>query len=669
MCDGSRRTGKASVWPAVPRLLRLTVALVLSLVFVRLLHLQLVVAPVVTHPESPLDIRSRRIPPRRGEIVTRDGIVLARTRAQTVIAVHYRVLQRPLDRRWLEAWFRGRYPELRGEARIAAATAEVARLIPRLAELTGVPEHVLQARAARIRRHVTRIKRVVARRLGLDSRRARQAQQGGGLLTRLLRLFAEPEPRALDPAAGLVIKEETWFYPLAAIEGREAVAEVLAHLEELPGVRIEQRSAREYPQGTLACHVVGYVTRRSRDAEGEFAGVSGVEAYYDGMLAGKPGELREQRRPDGSWEVLSGRPPRPGARLVLTIDSRLQRAAERFLAEACTNGLPESTGGAVLVMEASTGAIRAVASYPPFAPGMVTQANSSTSRRRGGAPLLARFHQAALPPGSLFKLVVALAALHSGAVDVREPIACRGYFGPDPNRHRCWIYAEHGKSHGLLTLPEAIGHSCNCYFFQLGVRLGAGRLTSMAELLGVGHRTGIDLAGENAGQLPRLPVAGGDRLPVDLLNVSIGQGELLVTPVQVARWTAAIVTGYLVRPHVSAGAFAPRERLPVSDEAREAILEGMRLAVVMPWGTAHAQLGRLPVPVRAKTGTSEAGTGPPHSWCVAILGEGESALVVVALVEHGGKGSERAASLVRQIVELITPDAAADRNQAVPRHR
>lgn len=638
------------VAPTVSRgriqLLRLAVVLPAVVILARVMHLQWVVAPVVRARQSELAVRTRPVPATRGTIRFRDGTIAAQSRSRVVIAVHYRALERPLRNEWLKrlASQSGQGPEQLRE--------QLLGLLPALAELTGTPLPQLEARASAIRWRVSRLREaVLARR---RSTAALPEPPVEGWLHRLATLFADarPRPRRADD---FVLKEETWYYPLVDLAHTRGAVELATRLSVLPAVRLEVRSTRTYPRHHLAAHAIGYVRSTGEDGTGGFEGVAGIEAEYDRVLAGTAGWLRESRRGDAPYRTAGGKAPVPGEDVRLTIDPRLQRLAERLLADVCRSG--QARSGAVVLMHAASGRLLVAASWPGYDPNVAVSGGSAWRRlvRDRRAPLMARYSQMILPPGSVFKPIVAVAALESGVVTADEQIVCRGYYGPDPGRFRCWI-AQDGGAHGPLTVEAALAQSCNVVFYELAVRLGPERLLRVARQFGLGTPTGIDLPGERSGKLPAFGPAGGNP-PVELLNCAIGQGTLLVTPVQVARWTAALINGgYLVRPSVTGRRAVLRTAVPVDHRTLSVVTAGMVRAVRSPRGTAHRALGGAAVPLGAKTGTAEVGPGRvPHAWCVAFFPVERPRWVVVVCLEHGGHGGETAAGLVKQMAEAAMP--------------
>jgi penicillin-binding protein 2 len=661
------------------RVLRLVLAIPFLAALARVVYLQAGVGEVLRARSELFTVQTRAFAPARAAIRLRSGEALAEDGFQVSVVVHYRYLQSPLDRNWLEREALRTLPaDARRDPRhrhraVAELQQQAVTLLPRLSAILGIPTSELAARASAIDQRVRRLKTHLLRRQppgGRGEHRFLLKPEPPSLWHRLTELFGEPQNRPVRPEPWEIAEEKT-YYEVARVQDPSRFVMLVAALDQLPGVRLQTQTQRLYPAGSLAAHVVGYVLPKGAEltdqvsslagSSGVVEGRAGVEGYYDAELRGQYGWVREAQWPDGSTRVLSGSPGAPGREVVLTLDRQLQPRAERWLAQTCqaASSLSHRASGAVLVMDVHTGALRAAASWPTFEPSDVSNPSGAFWRHAGATretALYSRFHQAALPPGSLFKTLVAAAALETGLIDPDQPLHCQGYLS-SPDRFRCWIYVEHQRGHGALTLRDALAQSCNVYFFQLAERLGAQRLLQWARWVGFGEPTGIDLVGENAGFLPT-PQALWARLgrawqPYDLRNLSIGQGDLLVTPLQVARWLAVVANGgYLVQPHVREGLIAPPHRLPFSQRTLQLLHEALLAVVHDPRGSAHRAFHGLPIRVAGKTGTAESGLeGHAHSWFAGYFPAEQPSFVIVVLVEHGGKGSDTAAGLARRVLE------------------
>jgi len=464
-----------------------------------------------------------------------------------------------------------------------------------------------------------------------------------------------------------------------AVLRRAAPYAVMAAVEEsrsdLAGIDVQVAPIRRYPAGPLAAQLLGYAGEIN-DQElqdradkgyglGDLIGKTGVERGYEDMLRGVDGaEFVVVNAMGKRVTTLEEGPPRlpvPGRDVTLTIDLSIQRALEVAMAKI--------ERGAAVVLDPRDGSVLAMVSKPEFDPNEFSRGISfdrwKDLNSNGAFPLLNRATQSAYPPGSTFKVVCMLAGLRAGAVDPDShmPTACNGGFWFGGRRFGCW---EHG-GHGSLNLVDALQHSCDVYFYQLGLHLGLDPIQEMAHDLGLGDRTGIDLPAEAKGLVPTSQYYNqhfhtGKWPKGVLLNLGIGQGELLVTPLQLATMTAVVANeGHAVRPHVvqsiqGQGSFKVPKPVEPGVATSPAIWETMHLAmhkVTLPGGTANASRSVPGMNVAGKTGTAQNPHGKDHALfvCFAPLENPTVALAIVA--ENCGHGSDWAApvagSLFRQI--------------------
>lgn len=416
---------------------------------------------------------------------------------------------------------------------------------------------------------------------------------------------------------------------------------------------------RTYPNGPLAAHLLGYVGRdRATDTSGdrkfnfrefELRGRSGLERYYDSYLRGVPGERRllvdARGFPERAWTVAESR---PGPDLALTIDLDIQRAAEAQLA---------GRRGACVVLDPRTGAILAFVSAPGFDPNdfvpVLTQETYERHLDDPDKPLLNRASGGGYAPGSTFKPVTALAGLTMGYPDTQEYF-CSGVFQYGRMRLRCanrW-------GHGPLAVRGALKASCNTFFCNLGCEVGTNALCSAARALGLGEATGLDFTDDRAGVVPdaawKMRVYGEQWFPGDLVQMSIGQGMLLVSPLQMALLAGAIGTGYRVTPYFKADT-APRRRvLPFPRRHLETVREGMRR--VVDGGTGRRGGEGVAVKVCGKTGTAEIGPRDrrrKNTWFIAWAPARMPTVAAALLVEDGDSGGATAAPRMAEILKEI----------------
>jgi len=631
---------------------------------------------------EPLVVVSR-VPGTRGRIVSRDGTVLATSEPVACLAVRYRHLEDPPNARWLRAMARGRLPRAlrRDAARVAAEErrvyAERQQRNRRLAELCGLSTAEWTRRAADVQTRVERIARTVNQRHQEAHRRRQRDQRAAEtLFDRWFGPIEQKTPERIVVREEHDYREQLDYHVMAEDVPPAAVAEVEAHPERYPGVRLVRRSRRAYPAGTLAAHVVGYVgpiAREDLDADenetyapDDRRGRDGVERQYEDRLRGHAGRRVEKTNRGGrvvSTEWIAR--PRAGADVVLTIDSRLQATAETLLDEALarrelTGARPARAGGAAVVMDVHTGAILAAASAPRFSPnvfGRETSDKVAAILHDPGRPLFHRAIQMAIAPGSLMKIVSAVALVTSGQVDPGESFYCRGYL-EQPTAWRCQIYREHERGHGEVALADALAQSCNVYFFHHASRVGPGPLVDWARRFGLGRATGVDLPGEAAGRVPTpetLPGLEGHAWQIgDTRRLAVGQGSATTTPLQIARIMAAVANGgRLVVPHVVQRDEPPEAR-PIAGlhaSTLASIHRGLRTAVELPKGTAHATVFTESVAVAGKTGTAQTGGNrSDHAWFAGYAPADRPRVALVVVLVHSGDGGEAAGPVAQRLV-------------------
>ena len=479
---------------------------------------------------------------------------------------------------------------------------------------------------------------------------------------------------------------------------------------EFPGVEIDAHPIRRYPQGRLAAHVLGTLGGPPGPGRPGRAGASGVEAAEDAVLAGEPGETRIEvdsaGRPAGT---VGGRPAVPGGDVRLTIDLDVQAVAEQALAAgmaAARSGVPGATGtsapgGAVVALDVSDGSVLALTSAPTFDPaalaGRIPAATwAALHDPAAHAPLTNRALQGLYAPGSTFKPVTALAGLRAGLITPATVVDDRGTYRLGGRV----LQNAQGKAHGRVDLGRALAVSSDVYFYGLGDRLYAGPadrapdgpIQDIAGRLGFGRATGIDIGPESAGRVPgpsarraaheRSPgaVPDGRWYPGDNVNLAIGQGDVLVTPLQLAAAYAALATGRMApAPHVVApsgpGATGGRREQPpagLDEGARQAVLAGLRGAVASKDGTASAAFAGFPldrIPVEGKTGTAQVNGKADTSLFVAVAPADHPRYVVAAVVEEAGFGSAVAAPIVRRVLEVLTGVVAPPPADPAPAER
>ncbi len=659
-----------------------------------------------TEATRPLE-RERSLPGVRGRILARDGTVLACDKEILALAVHYRYLERPPNAGWLRRAARSRLSpvERRDPQRVAAEEARVqgerVELARRLAKLCGLSTEEWDGRARRVQARVERIAEGVNRRRLADGSVADTPPQSppGSFFGRAARLLSESLQASLDdpPLPQITVAEELDYHVMAEGVPLAMVAEIEGRPEQYPGVKIVQRTRRAYRCGHLAAHVLGHLgpienDQLERSGNGgyqaeDFVGRMGLERQYESLLRGRRGVAVELT--DHSGRILSSyrkREPGVGRDLVLTLDPQLQRAAESLLDSALERRKirrpkAEPAGGAIVVIDVRSGAVRAAASAPRFDPNLFVHGEANQLAAllsRPDHPLFDRTAKMAIPPGSVFKTLSAVALLETSAVEPDEAFFCQGYLHR-PDRQRCAIYRRLGIGHGELTLCGALAQSCNVYFFHHGGRLGPEPLVDWARRFGFGRPTGVDLPDEAAGTVPT-PAGTGDPeghpgRTGDAQLLAIGQGPLTATPLQVVRMMAAVANGgKLVTPHLvsrlglsaekrgrssslsdqkkSCVPFFPPQPIPgLRPETLQAVREGLRRAVSDPRGTAHGTVRLDSIAVAGKTGTAETGGGRgDHAWFAGYVPAEQPKLAFVVVLEHAGDGATAAGPVAKRLV-------------------
>jgi penicillin-binding protein 2 len=450
---------------------------------------------------------------------------------------------------------------------------------------------------------------------------------------------------------------------------------------DFPGFATAPVPLRSYPQGALGSEFLGLLgevgpdqLREKRYAwakPGVVIGQSGVEATYDRLLNGGLAKARVQvdalGRPVGR---LTPTPPTPPRSLQLTIDARIQRVAEQAVAEGVATahkiGHTDSAGGAAVVLDAKTGGIVALASYPDFS--QVAAARNTAYLQQ--VSQLNRATQGVYPAGSTFKPIVAEAAMQDGLIGPSSYRACTGSYTVGGH---VFHNVEAGVN-AMLSLPQALSESCDTWFYRIGMeqlgRLQQGDLAmqTWARRLGFGHATGLDVPGESAGFVPT-PTSvkhtfGEDWYAGTSILLAIGQSYLTVTPLQLAVAYAALANGgTVVRPHLGAAVldpaghvvkqFAHRPVRKLSLVGLQAIRDGLYSAAHSAGGTSASIFGSFPVQVSGKTGTAEAPPGSDHSWYASWAPSANPRYVVVVLIEHGGFGAQAAAPAAKEIYSAL----------------
>jgi penicillin-binding protein 2 len=539
---------------------------------------------------------------------------------------------------------------------------------------------------------------------------------------------------------------------------RETALIIAEESLRLPGVRVQLVPSRAYPTGPLTAQLVGYTSGIPEDISEERAqefeeqgyilgvdliGFTGIEYWYEDVLRGQKGSRYVEEDVNGRVlrELEGGRDPVPGNNVVLTIDLELQQYATELLQQTLNDPAIRSQRGAIVAMDPRDGQILAMVSLPTFDNNLfsdgITPDEYKIYQQLESDPYKPFLNHAIsnqMPPGSIYKIVPAAAALEEGVLDRNTRLMGEGrivipnkYYPNDPGRAQpfvCWIYLNRGGAHGALNVVEGLAHSCDIFFYKVGggfeetqfKGLGEKRLSYYSRQFGLGELTGIDLPFEYPGLVPesfatwKRRTFGESWSTGDTYNMSIGQGFLEATPLQMLNATAALANGgTLYRPQLlykvtnEAGNvlqdFQPEviRHVPVDLTHLTTVREGMESAVVFGTATdAQVTVEENPIRVAGKTGTAEfwcpddelkAGIcrrgepKPTHAWFTAFAPVENPEIAVIVFVYNGGEGSQTAVPIAHDILtwhfqrqidiasQFVTPsepDVTSEPNQSTP---
>jgi penicillin-binding protein 2 len=449
----------------------------------------------------------------------------------------------------------------------------------------------------------------------------------------------------------------------------EEIIKIEALKVEFPELVIQFEPKRFYPFNEIGAHVIGYVQEASkRELEnsklrnlkiGDIIGKTGIEKYYEQILRGKEGKVKKVVDSRGRLvRILNRKEPISGKNLSLTIDFDLQKKAQQLLA---------GREGAIVAIEPKSGEVLALISSPSYDPNKFVQRFNQDEWNKlinnPKSPLENRATRGLYAPGSIFKLTLALAGLEKGTINLGSSFFCSGkaiFFGKE---FLCWNPGGHGK----VNIFNAIRHSCNIYFYNLGKLLGVDAINYWAHELGYGNITGIDLPGEKKGLIPspewKKKISQNPWFPGETITISIGQGPILVTPLQVAVHTAIIANrGEKIIPHLLKSDSKRKyslKRINIKREYFEEVIRGMWEAVNLRGTGRLAKLEGLNI--CGKTGSTEI-VGKKnnikekiktHSWFTGFAPRDNPQIVITVIVEYGGLGGETAAPLARELFKFF----------------
>ncbi len=420
----------------------------------------------------------------------------------------------------------------------------------------------------------------------------------------------------------------------------------------MPGVLVREIPLRIYPYKDAFAQVVGYVgeiDREELDAFREYGyiakdiiGKDGIERIKDSMLHGRKGGMQIQIDNRGRQvKVLSNRKTERGRDVYLTLDASLQEFVW---------GLMKDEAGSCIIMDCRTGEVLTMLSVPSYDPNLGVLGVLANKY----SPLLNRAIMGQYPPGSIFKLVIAISGLETGSITPDITFECKGALNIGSNSFHCW----NRDGHGQVNLEKAITESCNVYFYKVGMLLGLEKITEYARYFGFGKKAGIELFGEEAGFLPTRAwkkLIQKDRWYTgDTLNLAIGQGYLLATPLQVTCLISSIANGMeYIQPYIikQDADKIIRTKLKFKDDFLEIIKSGMKNVTEGERGTG-AQARSSLISIAGKTGTSQSGTlGRTHAWFGGFAPSDSPEIAIIVFLEHGGSGGDLAALIGKQAIE------------------
>ena len=482
---------------------------------------------------------------------------------------------------------------------------------------------------------------------------------------------------------------------------REAVAEFSENSDKYPGTNIVVEPIREYTQGTLAAHVIGYASKISSDeyeerketySQNDIIGKTGIESIFEEYLKGKNGTKQIDMAVDGTITAeYTAEEAIEGSDIVLTIDAELQRVTEQVLAENLqkiqSGGFGRAyaaTASSCVVMDVRNGEILAMANVPTYNPqdfvGGISTENWNKYINDPAKPLVNKAIQNSYSPGSIFKMVTAIAGLETGAITTSTRINDTGVYTKYPDSPKnCWYYTDYHRGHGWLNVAQAIQKSCNYFFYETADRIGIDVLDQYATYFGLGKKTGVELLGETDGVLASreskaaLHPDSTNWNPGDTVNAGIGQGDNEFSPLQMAKYISMLANGgknidvSIVKTIRNAdGSEVSKNEinefvkqklgleddttgdLNINPENLRVILEGMR-SVTDEQGTASSVFRNFEIEVGGKTGSAEAPGNKVNAWFAGFAPFDNPEIAVIVMVENGGHGYY-AGEAVREIM-------------------
>lgn len=457
---------------------------------------------------------------------------------------------------------------------------------------------------------------------------------------------------------------------ISSVEAERLTAEGLAgEYFEGPMGKIERKVRREYVLGEAGAHVLGYtsvVQEEEKEKEPELGVINsrgrlGVEASYERFLVGKVGKRLIEVDASGSDVSILGEEEQvPGRNVHTTIDGDLQKTAFEALKKYAD--ISGSKKGALIAQNPNTGEVLALVSYPSFNPADIGRAVADENK-----PFFNRAVQGNYPPGSVFKIAVALAGLENG-VDENWEVDDVGKFELGGEVFSNWYFNQYGRTEGNVKMEKAIARSNDTYFYRLGERIGLSAIRKTAIALGFGQKSGVDLPDEALGLVPdgvwKRSAIGDEWYLGDTMHLSIGQGYMLTTPMQINGMTSFVASSRLTKPYIvnkiESGADAPEISFGsnISDldltnaSSLRLVKAGMEKACET--GGTGAPFFRAEYKVACKTGTAEESGGKPHAWFTVFAPDQNPQIALTVVVERAGEGSAVAAPVAKDVLDWWT---------------
>ena len=484
---------------------------------------------------------------------------------------------------------------------------------------------------------------------------------------------------------------------------QKSVAKIGEEKYKIYGISIVSVPKRYYPNGNLLSHTIGYVSKISsteyeKEKEEGYSvnsviGKAGIEQSFEKYLKGKDGVIKEETDTLGNVSSQTETTEaKSGDNVTLTIDYRLQKVAEESLLNTI-NGLQNGTlvgkkfsdanSGAVVVLDVDSGEVLASASYPTYdinsLIGGISLKDWNALQNNSLHPMLNRVASGTYSPGSTFKMLVGMAGLMNGKITVDEKYYDPGIY-PYGYHPKCWLYTDRHMTHGWINIEGAIKGSCNCYFYEVGRRIGISEIVKYAKLFGLGQKTGIELSGEVAGTIAGADDKSEDGLKSpwylgDTLSAAIGQSGSSYTPIQLANYIATIANGGKlnkvsliksvdnevagtseslvdINKYTSeyTGVNFEEKDLNINSEYIDAIKKGMLSVTSETGGTSYIVFKNSDIQVAGKTGTAQVPNGNNNGIFVGFAPYDNPKIAVVAVIEHGGEGTYTA-NVVKPIME------------------